>query len=312
MIRGRYAPSPTGPMHLGNLRTALLAWLQTRIGGGHFVLRMEDLDLPRCKPGSAEQIMADLLWLGLDWDEGPDIGGPFAPYNQSERGDQYEQALRRLVDKELAYPCWCSRKEIAEASSAPHDGSPVYPGTCRDLSLEERAARQAEQPDRQPSWRFKITEDADVVVTDELIGEITQNVATEVGDFILKRTDGLWAYQLAVVVDDIDMRMTDILRAEDLADSTPRQLLLFRALEAEVPRFWHVPLMLDDDGNRMSKRFESTSLATLENEFTAPQLVGQLAASLGWVDEGVELTALDLLLELDIEKFRTLGQKDGI
>jgi len=273
---------------------------------------MEDLDLPRSKPGSAEQILEDLLWLGLDWDEGPDIGGPFAPYLQSERGDRYEDALKKLIDKGLAYPCWCSRKEISEASSAPHDGTPVYPGTCRDLSLEERATRQAERPDRQPSWRFKITENADVVVTDELIGEISQNVATEVGDFILKRTDGLWAYQHAVVVDDIDMGMTDILRAEDLADSTPRQALLFRALDADLPRFWHVPLVLDEQGNRMSKRFESTSLGTLEGEYTPAQVVGKMAASLGWVDEGTQVTAIELLLDLDIEKFRTLGQKDGI
>jgi glutamyl-tRNA synthetase len=312
MARGRYAPSPTGPMHLGNLRTALLAWLQTRLNDGKFVLRMEDLDLPRCKPGSAEQIVEDLLWLGLDWDEGPDIGGPFAPYDQSERGGHYEDALKKLIDKELAYPCWCSRKEIAEASSAPHGGTPVYPGTCRDLTGDERAARQAERPDRQPSWRFKVTDHAEVVVTDELIGEISQNVATEVGDFILKRTDGLWAYQHAVVVDDIDMGITDILRAEDLADSTPRQALLFRALGVELPRFWHVPLVFDADGNRMSKRFDSTSLSTLENEFTPAQLVGQMAASLGWVDKGTEVTAIELLLELDIERFRTLGQKDGI
>ncbi len=312
MIRGRYAPSPTGPQHLGNLRTALLSWLQIRLNHGTFVLRMEDLDLPRCKPGSAQQIIEDLLWLGLDWDEGPDIGGSNASYNQSERTGQYESALRTLIDKDLAYPCWCSRKDIAEASSAPHSGSPIYPGTCRDLTHEERGARQAERPDRQPSWRFKITDTSEIVVNDELIGPITQNVATEVGDFILKRTDGLWAYQHAVVVDDIDMKMTDILRAQDLADSTPRQVLLFRALDAKIPRFWHVPLMLDAQGNRMSKRFDSTSLETMDGAMTPPQLVGQLAASLGWVDEGTELTAIELLLELDIEKFRTLGQIDGI
>lgn len=309
MGRGRYAPSPTGPLHLGNLRTALLAWLHARLTNSAFVLRMEDIDGPRCRPGAAEQILADLRWLGLDWDEGPDIGGPYGPYTQSENTTAYQSALDDLVERHLAYPCWCSRREIAEASSAPHGASPVYPGTCRNLSPRERIERQAKQPHRTPSWRFDVTTRARTTwdVQDGLIGRISQHLPTEVGDFVLKRADGLWAYQLAVVVDDIQMHMTDVVRGADLAASAPRQAALFAALGGEIPTFWHVPLMLDVEGNRMSKRDGSESLETLRHTRTPQEIIGRLASSLGWVEADTALSASDLQKLISLEEFRNLA-----
>ena len=305
MGRGRYAPSPTGPLHLGNVRTAMLAWLHARLTQSVFVLRMEDIDGPRCRQGAAETILEDLRWLGLDWDEGPDIGGDFGPYTQSENTSAYQSALDRLVAEDRAYPCWCSRREIAEASSAPHGATPVYPGTCSDLSPAQRRARQAEQPDRIPSWRFRVG-GPPVTVVDGILGPMTQNLQTEVGDFVLKRADGLWAYQLAVVVDDIQMKITDVVRGADLADSAPRQAALFSALGADVPTFWHVPLMLDSDGHRMSKRDGSQSLGELRQTESAEKVVGRLAASLGWADLGTELCVTTLLQRLSLDQFRNL------
>lgn len=299
-VRGRYAPSPTGPLHLGNVRTALLAWLQTRLSGGTFVLRMEDLDRPRTVPGSAEQILDDLRWLGLDWDEGPDVGGPHGPYVQSERDALYAEALLQLEAQGRVFRCWCSRKDIAEASSAPHGGSPVYPGTCRDLGPDEVAAVQAAKPGKMPAWRYR-AEEGEIVVHDLLCGEYRQNLREEVGDFVLRRADGLFAYQLAVVVDDIAMGITDVVRGADLLESTPRQIALFRALGAPLPRFWHVPLMVDAAGARLSKRDGSESLQALRAAgWTPERVVGALATSLGWP----ALSAAELLQHLDLERFR--------
>lgn len=302
--RGRYAPSPTGPLHLGNLRTALLAWLQVRRVGGVFVLRMEDLDRPRVVPGSAQQLLDDLRWLGLDWDEGPEgtrakkqgpEGGPFGPYTQSERDHLYEAALAALIERGDVFRCWCSRRDIAEAASAPHGASPIYPGTCRDLNEAQHAQRQAEKPDRVPAWRFRVR-DTTITFRDELCGEVTQRLADEVGDFVVRRADGLFAYQLAVVVDDLAMQITDVVRGEDLLDSTPRQIALARALGGDPPRYWHVPMMLDEAGERLSKRDGSRSLAELRAAgWTPERVVGHLAATLGWAQEGALLRPHDLL-----------------
>lgn len=306
-MRGRYAPSPTGPLHLGNVRTALIAWVLARRVGGEFVMRMEDLDRPRTVEGSAEQILDDLTWLGLDWDEGPDVGGPFGPYTQSERDSNYAEALLQLEAAGKVFRCWCSRKDIREAASAPHEGSPVYPGTCRDLDPDEIAAVQAEKPDRTPAWRYRATE-GDIGVDDQIMGWFRQNLSTDVGDFVLRRADGLFAYQLAVVVDDIQMQITDVVRGADLLESTPRQIALYHALGAAPPRFWHVPLMLDDDGDRMSKRDGSDSLRSLRNAGYSPeQVVGRLAASLDWVAEGTALTAHDILTRCDIGAIEPFG-----
>lgn len=294
-VRGRYAPSPTGPLHLGNVRTALLAWLQTRLAEGTFVMRMEDLDRPRTVEGSATQILDDLRWLGLDWDEGPDVGGPCGPYDQSDRDDIYEAALERLDAAGLVFRCYCSRREIQEASSAPHGRTAVYPGTCRDLTAEEEEAVRVEKNDKTPSWRFRVS-DVEVSFNDHVMGPWSQRLVDEVGDFPVRRADKLFAYQLAVVVDDWLMGITDVVRGEDLVHSTPRQIAIFEAFDAHVPEFWHVPLMLDDEGERMSKRDGSLSLQELRAAGATPEeVVGQLAASLGWVAAGTSISATKLL-----------------
>ena len=304
--RGRYAPSPTGPLHLGNLRSALVAWLQARLAGGRFIMRMEDLDLPRVRAGSAEAILADLRWLGLDWDEGPDVGGDFGPYTQSDRALYYRQAMAVLDEQKLIFPCYCSRKDIAAAASAPHqeDRAPLYPGTCRqnrDFSFLEGAPAQN---GRRAAWRLRAP-DQEVVFRDQVLGSQRENLAQVVGDFVLFRADGLFAYQLAVVVDDGLMGITDVVRGQDLLSSSARQIALFQALGLAVPRFWHAPLVTDAHGRRLAKRDAAHGLQAMrEDGATAPGLVGRMAASLGWVPPGSQLSAQELLQELDSDKFR--------
>lgn len=294
-VRGRYAPSPTGPLHLGNVRTALIAWLQARLEGGAFIMRMENLDEPRSVEGSAEQIMEDLYWLGLDWEEGPDVGGAVGSYTQSERTAIYEDALARLRERGRIFECYCSRKDIREAVSAPHDAAPVYPGTCRHLDEAERQAVE-EEKGFGPAWRFLVGEGVTFEVIDRVKGAFAQDLTEDVGDFVVKRRDGLFAYQLAVVVDDALMGVTDVVRGEDLLSSTPRQVALYEILGLEVPRFWHVPMMEDEDGERMSKRDGSESLQEWrERGASAEEVVGHLAASLGWAESGEALSARALL-----------------
>lgn len=314
---GRYAPSPTGPQHLGNLRTALLAWLQARLAGGRFILRMDDLDRPRVRPGSAEQVLYDLRWLGLAWDEGPDTGGPSGPYAQSLRTPFYEAAFRRLLEGGRLYPCGCTRRDIAQAASAPHEPGKTlrYPGTCRPPgpSADFPARDEGAQP---PAWRFRL-EGEEIMVRDRLAGELLQSLETEVGDFVVRRRDGLFAYQLATVVDDALMGVTDVVRGVDLFDSTPRQVALARALDLPVPACWHVPLVTDRQGNRLAKRDGSDSLQRLRERGARPQeVVGLLAASCGLVEEGSTLSAAELLQELDLERFQKrlafARFKDGI
>jgi glutamyl-tRNA synthetase len=294
LIRGRYAPSPTGDLHLGNLRTALLAWLFARCAGGQFVLRIEDLDRPRVHPGAIDRMLYDLRWLGLDWDEGPDIGGPHAPYTQSERHDIYTHYLQLLADKGLIYPCYCSRAEIARAASAPHgDEGPRYPGTCRHLTQAQR--REHEKNNRRPSLRFQVDVECTVSFTDLLVGPTEQQVQQTIGDFIVCRSDGIFAYQFAVVVDDALMRINLVVRGADLLQSTARQILLYEALGFPVPTFAHVPLLLDEHGKRFSKRTQSAGLEPLRAAGATPeQVVGQMAAECGLVDTGESLSASEL------------------
>jgi glutamyl-tRNA synthetase len=294
LVRGRYAPSPTGDLHLGNLRTALLAWLFARIAGGQFVLRIEDLDRPRVRPGSTERMLHDLRWLGLDWDEGPDIGGPYAPYIQSERQSIYNFYLQRLRDAGLVYPCYCSRAEIARIASAPHgDEGPRYPGTCRHLT--EAQCRQHEANNRRPSLRFRVNDDRIVSFTDMLAGPMQQHVQQAIGDFIICRSDGIFAYQFAVVVDDALMHINQVVRGADLLNSTARQILLYEAFGFPIPTFAHVPLVLDEQGKRLSKRHESTGLQPLRAAGLTPsQIVGQLAATCGLVNPGKTISATEL------------------
>ena len=292
--RGRYAPSPTGDLHLGNLRTALLAWLFARCAGGRFVLRVEDLDRPRVRPGATERMLSDLHWLGIDWDEGPDVGGPYAPYTQSERQTIYTDHLQRLQNAGWIYPCYCSRAEIARAASAPHeDEGPRYPGTCRNLSEAQRKQRQA--TGRRPSLRFRVDDSRVVTFTDLLTGQQQQHLQNAIGDFIVQRADGIFAYQFAVVVDDALMHINQVVRGADLLASTARQIVLYEALGFPVPTFAHVPLMFDSVGKRLSKRVQSEGLEPLRAVGATPaQVVGQLAASCGLVVQGTAVSAVEL------------------
>jgi glutamyl-tRNA synthetase len=253
------------------------------------VLRVEDLDPPRVVKGSTERILHDLRWLGLDWDEGPDVGGPFAPYAQSERGALYEAAIAKLADEGLVYPCDCSRAEIARVASAPHPGDEaVYPGTCRDAP-PVRAFK------RDPALRLRLPDGARETIHDGALGTIAQDLARDCGDFVLRRGDGVFAYQLAVVVDDLAMGITDVLRGADLASSTPRQAFLARLLrpEQEPPRYTHLPLVVATDGTRLAKRTGGASVRALrEAGIGANAIVGKLAHGLGLTaDDGPQSTA---------------------
>jgi glutamyl-tRNA synthetase len=286
LVRGRYAPSPTGALHVGNARTALLAWLQVRALGGSFVLRIEDLDGPRTVAGAAEKILADLRWLGLDWDEGPDIGGPHGPYRQSERTGTYEEALAALTARGRAFECYCSRHEVARAASAPHgpqDDGPRYPGTCRALSPEE--ARRRREAGRSPALRFRVAAGS-VEFVDGLRGRSEIDLEGAVGDFVVRRADGVHAYQLAVALDDARMGITHVLRGDDLVSSTPRQIQLLDALGLAAPHYTHVPLLLDADGRRLAKRSADVRIDSLRARGIAPErLVAQLARSAGLTQE---------------------------
>jgi glutamyl-tRNA synthetase len=244
-------------------------------------------------------MLHDLRWLGLDWDEGPDIGGPYAPYMQSERQAIYNFYLQRLVDRDLVYPCYCSRAEIARAASAPHvEEGPRYPGTCRDLSEAQR--RHYEAHNRHPCLRFRVNDERLVLFADLLAGPMQQQVQQTIGDFIVCRSDGIFAYQFAVVVDDALMHINQVVRGADLLNSTARQILLYEALGFPIPSFAHVPLMLDEQGKRLSKRSESTGLEPLRSAgFTAARIVGQLAASYGLVNPGESITPAELKLRFD-------------
>jgi glutamyl-tRNA synthetase len=284
--RGRYAPSPTGRLHLGNLRTALLAWLMARHGGGSFILRIEDLDVPRVRPASTAAIISDLTWLGLDYDEGPGRGGPVGPYFQSARLDIYRAALAKLISQDLVYPCYCSRSELARIASAPHSGEdgPRYPGTCRSLTRRQRSRYQAEG--RHASWRFRAPVE-NFRFLDRLAGRQEDSVAERYGDFVVWRSDGIVSYQLAVVVDDALMGVTQVVRGADLLTSTFRQLALWNALGYHPPiEFAHVPLLLDATGMRMAKRHgagaQASGLDSLRSRgMTRGRILSLLAASAG-------------------------------
>jgi glutamyl-tRNA synthetase len=294
-VRGRYAPSPTGMTHLGNASTALLAWLSVRAQRGVYVMRMEDLDRPRVVSGSAEGILHDLRWLGLDWDEGPDIGGPYAPYSQSERRERYEAAFERLRADGRVYPCFCSRRDIQSAVSAPQvpGDEARYPGTCRDRSPSEIARRFASAG--APAWRFRV-DSADILPFTDRVHGPYEAAPGSIGDFVVRRADGVPAYQLAVVVDDIAMNVSEVVRGEDLLASTARQLLLYRAFGAPPPTFAHVPLLLGDDGVRLSKRHHGVTLRELRSAGEpAEAIVGRLAHRHGLRDTAAPIAARELL-----------------
>lgn len=285
---GRLAPSPTGRMHIGNLSTSLLAWVQARHDRGRVILRIEDLDPPRTVPDADQWIVDDLRWLGIDWDDGPDHGGAAGPYYQSARTAIYDAALARLLADDRAYPCICSRREVEELLSAPHSGFDSrtrYPGTC---------ARMKRPVSGEAAIRFRAA--GAISVRDGIQPPLTHDLAIEPGDFVIRRRDGLYAYQLAVVIDDAAMGVTDVVRGHDLLDSTPRQLALFDALGSPRPRTWHVPLLVDEGGARLSKRARATARPGLEAlGWTAPALIGTLCKLWGWSDDDDPRDARDLV-----------------
>ena len=251
--RGRIAPTPTGFLHLGHYQTFRTAYERARAAGGKLILRVEDIDPARCRPEYAQAALEDLRWSGLDWDEGPDVGGPFAPYEQSQRIAKFRQALEKLSESGAIFPCTCSRRDVATAALAPHaeDAERLYPGTCRQKTLAGTS--------NFVSWRFRVPEEA-VSFVDARMGAQTFMGGRDFGDFVVWRRDDLPAYELAVVVDDAAMQITEVVRAEDLLASTARQLLLYRALGCTPPGFYHCPLVTDPRGTRLAKRHDALSL----------------------------------------------------
>jgi glutamyl-tRNA synthetase len=291
MARGRYAPSPTGFLHLGNARTALAAWLHTRSQNGEFVLRVEDLDSQRSKSEYIAANLNELRWLGLDWDEGPDVGGTYQPYVQSQCGAFYQRTLETLQANGHLFECYLSRKDLQEVASAPHGAAPVYGLAERERNEQLKKGTLT----KSPSLRFRVP-DKTITFTDALAGKRTFNALHEVGDFIVKRADGEWAYQLAVVVDDIAMNITEVVRGDDLLPSTAAQLLLYGALAVAPPTFLHVPLLLDETGERIAKRKGSLTLTALKEKGVRPErVVGLLAYTLGLTQEKLELSPHELL-----------------
>lgn len=298
---GRLAPSPTGAQHVGNARTYLLAWLSIRSRGGRVILRMEDIDSPRVKRGAAEQAIDDLRWLGLDWDEGPDLGGPHAPYVQTQRVELYREALETLKVAERVYPCSCTRSDVEAAASAPHVGQegPIYPGTCAGRRVADAAILT-----QAFAWRFRASAKA-WHLEDLVAGKQTCNVAAELGDFVAAKADGSPAYQLAVVVDDHAMGITEVLRGDDLLPSAYRQLELYEFFGWQAPRFAHVPLVVGTDGRRLAKRHGDTRLSTLRDAGVQPErLVGLLAWSCGLIEKQESVAAVELKGSFDLAKLR--------
>ena len=283
---GRFAPTPSGRMHLGNVFSCLMAWLSARSAGGRMIMRVEDLDPRAQNREAAHLLMEDLRWLGLDWDEGP--------YWQSGRQELYDEAIRSLEERGLTYPCFCTRAEL-HAATAPHasDGTYLYQGTCRGLSAEEVAAKAAVRP---PATRVRVPEASDkggvVSFYDLAYGPQREVLAQECGDFLLRRSDGVVAYQLAVVVDDGEMGVTQVVRGRDLLGSAARQTWLAHELGYAGPTFGHVPLLVAPDGRRLSKRERDLDMGALREQYGRPEaLLGMLAAGVGMAEPGEEIGA---------------------
>lgn len=306
MPRGRYAPSPTGWLHLGNARTALVAWLRARTTGGSFVMRVEDLDAPRTVPEAVGGNLEELRWLGLDWDEGPDVGGPHAPYRQSRRDARYREALERLGADGRLFECWLSRKDLRGMASAPHGAAPVY--GPRERAWNARLAETKRRAGKEPSLRLR-SDAGTVSWHDRVAGPCAMDVDREVGDVVVRRADGLWAYALAVAVDDAAMRIEEVVRGDDLLHATGAQLALYRALDLEPPAFAHVPLLLGPDGERLAKRRGDRTLRSLNRAGVRPErVVGLLAFTLGLLPAPREAAAADLI---DGFSFERLAKESG-
>lgn len=287
---GRLAPSPTGALHLGNVRTFMIAWLRARSLNGKVVMRMEDLDHPKDKPGAAAEAIDDLKWLGFDWDE---------EYVQSDRKHYYREALERLGNR--VYPCVCSRRDVESAQSAPHSGEQLfYPGTCRGRFSTWGEAQAFKGSC--PCWRFCVTPGETIGFEDAFAGHFEQDVSSTVGDFPVSRDEFGAGYTLAVVVDDADMGVTEVVRGDDLLAATPAQIVLQRALGLPTPAYCHVPLVVGPDGRRLAKRHGDTRVAAYRAEGRRPEeVIGFLAASCGWCPAGVAVSLQDLLPAFRLE-----------
>lgn len=298
-MRGRFAPSPTGALHLGNARTALLAWASARAQGGAFVMRVEDLDGPRTVSSAIAGNLDELRWLGLDWDEGPDVGGPYGPYRQSERAGRYQAALDHLAATGRLAEDWLTRKDVRDGASAPHGpAGPVYGQGERARSARAAPARRA--AGRTPAWRARLPAGS-VRAHDLRLGARDFDVAREVGDPVVRRGDGSWAYALAVVVDDAAMGIDEVVRGDDLWDATGAQVALAAALGLPALRYAHVPLLLDADGVRYAKRRGDATLPAYRADGVDPRrLVGALAASAGLLEAPRPLHPADLLPGFDV------------
>ena len=288
---GRFAPTPSGRMHLGNVFAAMLAWLSVRSKNGTMVLRMEDLDTQRTKSEYAQTLREDLLWLGLDWDtETPP---------QSQRAGIYDEYFRLVEEKGLLYPCYCTRSQL-HSVNAPHlsDGTYVYTGTCRELTDQQRAAF-----DRKPAWRVRVP-DRKWQLEDLVQGHYEENLATDCGDFVVRRADGVYVYQLAVTVDDGLAGVTEVVRGMDLLSSAPRQMYLQELFGFQHPTYAHVPMLLAPDGRRLSKRDGDLDLGALRQRLTPEALLGSLAFSAGLLDKNQPISARELAKEFSWEKVR--------
>ena len=271
VYRGRLAPSPTGFLHLGHARTFWIASERALGRGGTLILRNENLDQQRCRPEFVDAMYKDLRWLGIRWSEGPDCGGPSAPYSQSERRDFYLEAWRKLRDSGAIYPCTCSRKDVAQAAGAPNndvDDEPVYPGTCR-----QRADASAFSSPAGVNWRFRVPDNEQIVFDDLHLGPHKYSAGKDFGDFLVWRRDDVPAYQLAVVVDDDAMSVTEVVRGADLLKSTARQILIYRALRLKIPQHYHCDLVRDESGNRLAKRHDALSIHRLREIGWNPEQV---------------------------------------
>lgn len=269
--RGRVAPSPTGLLHLGHARTFWMAYQRALQANGTIILRNEDLDPQRSKPEYAAAMLEDLRWLGICWQEGPDIGGPYAPYEQSQRRNLYLETWRKLVEAGFVYPCHCSRKDLARSAQAPHDedDEPIYPGTCRPPHAHAGKIIAPPTPVG-VNWRFRVPDGEAITFHDGHFGEQQLIAGHDFGDFLVWRRDDVPAYQLAVVVDDVAMRISEVVRGADLLRSTARQMLLYRALGFEPPRWYHCPLLLDKNGQRLAKRHDALSIRALRQQGKSP------------------------------------------
>ena len=288
---GRFAPTPSGRMHLGNVFAALLSWLSPKSKGGDWILRMEDLDTLRTKEEYAQLLREDLLWLGLAWDEETEA--------QSKRSDVYDRYFAMLQEQNLLFPCYCTRSQLHNVN-APHlaDGTYVYAGTCRDLTEEQRAAQK-----RQPSWRVRVP-DREFSFIDHVQGLYRENLSTDCGDFVVRRADGVYVYQLAVTVDDGESGVTEVVRGWDLLSSAPRQMYLQELFGFSHPEYAHIPMLMAPEGRRLSKRDQDLDMGALRNRLTPEQLIGVLAHAAGLTETAAPISAAALATVFDWSKIK--------